>query len=109
MLHGLACWFVDSRGLVVSSRTDLTENKRRFAHDAAPAADLLAAVEADPALPSLQVRLAAARFAAEPASLETGAHLAMALGKGGRLAEARLQLRHLLVRHQVRLQEVLDR
>ena len=40
------CWFVDSRGLVVSSRTDLTENKLLFAHDAAPAADLLAAVEA---------------------------------------------------------------
>ena len=40
------CWFVDSRGLVVSGRTDLTENKLRFAHDAAPAADLLAAVEA---------------------------------------------------------------
>lgn len=40
------CWFVDSRGLVVSSRTDLTENKLRFAHAAPPAADLLAAVEA---------------------------------------------------------------
>jgi len=40
------CWFVDSRGLVVSSRTDLTENKLRFAHDAAPATDLLAAVGA---------------------------------------------------------------
>lgn len=40
------CWFVDSRGLVVSSRTDLTENKLPFAHDAAPAADLLAAVTA---------------------------------------------------------------
>ncbi|MEO7796054.1 MAG: tetratricopeptide repeat protein, partial [Thermoanaerobaculia bacterium] len=33
-----------------------------------------------------------ARFAAEPASLETGAHLAMALAKGGRVAEARLLL-----------------
>jgi malate dehydrogenase (oxaloacetate-decarboxylating)(NADP+) len=30
---------------VVSSRTDLSDNKLRFAHDAAPAADLLAAVE----------------------------------------------------------------
>lgn len=39
------CWFVDSRGLVVSSRSDLTENKLRFAHDAPPAADLLAAIE----------------------------------------------------------------
>lgn len=40
------CWFVDSRGLVVSSRTDLAENKLRFAHDAAPAANLREAVEA---------------------------------------------------------------
>jgi malate dehydrogenase (oxaloacetate-decarboxylating)(NADP+) len=40
------CWFVDSRGLVVSSRTDLTEGKLRFAHDAAPAADVLAAIGA---------------------------------------------------------------
>lgn len=40
------CWFVDSRGLVVASRTDLTENKLPFAHDSAPASDLLAAVEA---------------------------------------------------------------
>ena len=39
------CWFVDSRGLVVSSRTDLTENKLRFAQDAPPGADLLAAIE----------------------------------------------------------------
>ena len=27
------CWFVDSKGLVVSSRADLAEHKRRFAHD----------------------------------------------------------------------------
>lgn len=40
------CWFVDSRGLVVVSRTDLTENKLAFAQDAAPASTLLAAVEA---------------------------------------------------------------
>lgn len=40
------CWFVDSRGLVVAGRGDLTENKRPFAHDAPPAADLLSAVEA---------------------------------------------------------------
>ena len=40
------CWFVDSRGLVVASRTDLTENKRPFAHDAEQVGDLLAAVEA---------------------------------------------------------------
>jgi malate dehydrogenase (oxaloacetate-decarboxylating)(NADP+) len=27
------CWFVDSRGLVVASRTDLAEHKRPYAHD----------------------------------------------------------------------------
>ena len=27
------CWFVDSRGLVVAGRDDLTRHKRRFAHD----------------------------------------------------------------------------
>jgi malate dehydrogenase (oxaloacetate-decarboxylating)(NADP+) len=39
------CWFVDSKGLVVRSRTDLVEHKLRFAHDHAPVTDLLAAVE----------------------------------------------------------------
>ena len=27
------CWFVDSKGLVVSSRTDLAQHKQHFAHD----------------------------------------------------------------------------
>ena len=27
------CWFIDSKGLVVSSRTDLAQHKQRFAHD----------------------------------------------------------------------------
>ncbi len=40
------CWLVDSHGLVVKSRTDLAEHKLPFAHDHAPVADLLAAVEA---------------------------------------------------------------
>lgn len=40
------CWFVDSKGLVVKSRTDLVEHKLRFAHDHAPMATLLEAVEA---------------------------------------------------------------
>ena len=40
------CWYVDSKGLVVASRTDLAEHKRRFAHDHPGAATLLAAVEA---------------------------------------------------------------
>lgn len=40
------CWFVDSRGLVESSRTNLAEHKRPYAHNFAPQADLLAAVQA---------------------------------------------------------------
>lgn len=40
------CWFVDSKGLVVRSRTDLVEHKLRFAHDHAPTTTLLEAVEA---------------------------------------------------------------
>ena len=40
------CWFVDSKGLVVKSRTDLAEHKRPFAHDHEPVSDLLSAVRA---------------------------------------------------------------
>ncbi|MBK9519057.1 MAG: NAD-dependent malic enzyme [Anaeromyxobacter sp.] len=40
------CWFVDTKGLVVKSRTDLAQHKLRFAHDAAPQADLLSAIKA---------------------------------------------------------------
>ena len=40
------CWFVDSRGLVESSRTDLAEHKRPYAHNFAPQADLLSAAQA---------------------------------------------------------------
>ncbi len=40
------CWFVDSKGLVVKSRTDLVEHKLRFAHDHAPIRELGAAIEA---------------------------------------------------------------
>jgi len=39
------CWFVDSKGLVVSSRTDLVEHKRHFAHDFPFHRDLLSVVE----------------------------------------------------------------
>jgi malate dehydrogenase (oxaloacetate-decarboxylating)(NADP+) len=40
------CWFVDSKGLVVKSRTDLAEHKLPFAHDHEPVPDFLSAVNA---------------------------------------------------------------
>ena len=40
------CWLVDSRGLVIKSRGDLTSHKRPYAHDHAPVADFPAAVRA---------------------------------------------------------------
>ena len=39
------CWFVDSKGLVVKSRTDLVAHKRPYAHDHAFLPDLLSAIE----------------------------------------------------------------
>ncbi len=39
------CWFMDSKGLVVASRTDLVAHKLPYAHDHAPLTDLLTAVE----------------------------------------------------------------
>jgi malate dehydrogenase (oxaloacetate-decarboxylating)(NADP+) len=41
----LKCWFVDSKGLVVKSRTDLVEHKLPYAHDHVPVTDFQAAVE----------------------------------------------------------------
>ncbi len=40
------CWFVDSRGLVVKSRTNLQVHKLKFAHDHETLPDLLSAVKA---------------------------------------------------------------
>ncbi len=39
------CWLVDSKGLVVASRNDLNEQKRRFAHEHAPVGDFATAVD----------------------------------------------------------------
>ena len=39
------CWFVDSKGLVVRSRTDLVEHKLPYAHDHAPVSGFLQAIE----------------------------------------------------------------
>jgi malate dehydrogenase (oxaloacetate-decarboxylating)(NADP+) len=39
------CWLVDSRGLVVKSRTDLGEHKRPYAHDHAQAPDFISAMK----------------------------------------------------------------
>nr|WP_320009498.1 NAD-dependent malic enzyme [uncultured Desulfobulbus sp.] len=39
------CWYVDSKGLIVKSRTDLSEHKQRFAHDHPEIADFKEAVE----------------------------------------------------------------
>jgi malate dehydrogenase (oxaloacetate-decarboxylating)(NADP+) len=40
------CWLVDSKGLIESSRTDLADFQKPFAHAHAPVKDFLAAVEA---------------------------------------------------------------
>jgi malate dehydrogenase (oxaloacetate-decarboxylating)(NADP+) len=40
------CWFVDSKGLVVTDRSDLSANKRRYAHEHEPVTSLVDAVRA---------------------------------------------------------------
>ncbi len=40
------CWLVDSKGLVVRSRTDLVAHKLPYAHEHAPVVDFLAAIKA---------------------------------------------------------------
>ena len=40
------CWFMDSKGLVIASRTDLNAHKRAYAHDHPPIVNLEQAVEA---------------------------------------------------------------
>jgi malate dehydrogenase (oxaloacetate-decarboxylating)(NADP+) len=39
------CWLVDSKGLVVKSRTDLVEHKLPYAHEHQPVGDLLGAIK----------------------------------------------------------------
>ena len=39
------CWLIDSKGLVVKSRTDLTDHKRRFAQDQPEMTEALAIIE----------------------------------------------------------------
>lgn len=40
------CWLVDSKGLVVQSRSGLVDHKRRYAHDHPPVPDIASAVDA---------------------------------------------------------------
>ena len=71
------CWFVDSKGLVVQSRSDLSSHKRVFAQDHEPLTDPVAIIEsvrpsvligvsAKPGVFSRAVLQAAARQAARP-------------------------------------------
>jgi malate dehydrogenase (oxaloacetate-decarboxylating)(NADP+) len=39
------CWFVDSKGLIVKGRDNITEHKLHFAHEHTPCPDLLSAVK----------------------------------------------------------------
>jgi malate dehydrogenase (oxaloacetate-decarboxylating)(NADP+) len=40
------CWLVDSKGLIVASRTDLAAHKKPYAHEHAPVGDFIGAVKA---------------------------------------------------------------
>ena len=66
-------WLVDSRGLVVRSRSGLTEHKLRYAHDHAPIGDFLTAIEA--LKPTAIIGVAAVGGAFTPEVLQTMARL----------------------------------
>jgi malate dehydrogenase (oxaloacetate-decarboxylating)(NADP+) len=66
-------WLVDSRGLVVSSRSGLTEHKLRYAHDHAPIGDFLTAIET--LKPTAIIGVAAVGGAFTPEVLQTMARL----------------------------------
>jgi len=66
-------WLVDSRGLVVRSRSDLTEHKLRYAHDSAPIGDFLAAIQK--LKPTAIIGVAAVGGAFTPQVLQTMARI----------------------------------
>ena len=66
-------WLVDSRGLVVKSRSGLTEHKLRYAHDYAPIGDFLTAIEA--LKPTAIIGVAAVGGAFTPEVLQAMARL----------------------------------
>jgi malate dehydrogenase (oxaloacetate-decarboxylating)(NADP+) len=79
--HGLAeaearsrCWFMDSKGLVVSSRSDLAAHKRPYAHDHPPLVGLAAAIEAT--LPSVLIGVSSQGGAFDEAAVRTMARMA---------------------------------
>ncbi len=67
------CWMVNSRGLVVRSRTDLADQKLPYAHDHEPVADLLSAIRA--VEPTILIGAAAAPGAFNRAIIEEMARL----------------------------------
>jgi malate dehydrogenase (oxaloacetate-decarboxylating)(NADP+) len=66
-------WLVDSRGLVVRSRSDLTEHKLRYAHDHASVGDFLTAIRT--LRPTAIIGVAAVGGAFTPEVLQTMAQI----------------------------------
>jgi len=66
-------WLVDSRGLVVRSRSDLTEHKLRYAHDHAPVGDFMTAIRT--LRPTAIIGVAAVGGAFTPEVLQTMAQI----------------------------------
>jgi malate dehydrogenase (oxaloacetate-decarboxylating)(NADP+) len=66
-------WLVDSRGLVIRSRTDLSEHKLRYAHDQTPIGDFLTAINT--LKPTAIIGVAAVGGAFTPEVLQTMADI----------------------------------
>jgi malate dehydrogenase (oxaloacetate-decarboxylating)(NADP+) len=66
-------WLVDSRGLVVKNRENLTDHKLRYAHDHAPVGDFLTAIQT--LRPTAIIGVAAVGGAFTPAVLQTMAEI----------------------------------